>query len=120
MGSIRDGFDTTFRDFEVPNIPASGRHEVDKADARSIGTVIETYISTNQIIVTFVGDYDATVTYSKYQGVQKWGSSYASRINGNLNNTPVDGASSAQWQLVAAGADPLLMKAVRERLFAAF
>ena len=48
---------------------------------------------------TFMGVYDASVTYSIGEAVSSGGSSYVSLINSNTGNAPT---SSANWALLAA------------------
>ncbi|MBI1179095.1 MAG: hypothetical protein GC201_00955 [Alphaproteobacteria bacterium] len=57
MGSIVDGFDATFPDYNTPGVPASGAAKPDKAEIRDLGQTIEDAIS----IITSSG---ATVIYA--------------------------------------------------------
>lgn len=41
MGDIADAFDNAFRDYVNVGIPASGKHEVEKSDARALGVLID-------------------------------------------------------------------------------
>lgn len=43
MGTIATAFTAAFRDFNTDGVPASGAHQVAKADCRALGTAIETY-----------------------------------------------------------------------------
>lgn len=45
MGTVRDQFSATFRDYVLDGVPASGEHDVVKADARALGPTIETALS---------------------------------------------------------------------------
>jgi hypothetical protein len=45
MGEISDQFNTAFRDFETPGVPSSGARQVDKADVRELGPIIEGVVS---------------------------------------------------------------------------
>ena len=44
MGSIKDAFDQTYRDFATDGVMASGRHEPSKASIRALAPLIETAI----------------------------------------------------------------------------
>lgn len=45
MGTIRDQFSSAFRDYALDGVPASGAHDVVKADVRALGTTIENVLS---------------------------------------------------------------------------
>lgn len=41
MGNVTDKFSTAFRDYETDGVASSGPHEVDKAEVRALGPIIE-------------------------------------------------------------------------------
>lgn len=45
MGEIADQLDWIYRDFSLVGVPSSGLHEVDKAEARTIGPMIEAAVA---------------------------------------------------------------------------
>ena len=44
MGTIKEAFDTVFRDYNAAGVPSSGAHDVEKSEARGLGTVLETAV----------------------------------------------------------------------------
>lgn len=49
MGIVADGFRQAFRDYNTDGVPASGPHEVEKAEARQLGTTIEQLVGLLEI-----------------------------------------------------------------------
>jgi len=49
MGIVADGFKQTFRDYNTDGVPASGAHEVEKSEARQLGTTIEQLVGLLEI-----------------------------------------------------------------------
>lgn len=82
----------------------SARRAADSESAASISaTAAESAKQSAQIAAVsagYQGDYSSSVTYSKGQTVTYGGMLFISKINGNLNNTPQDGAS---WAMLGLG-----------------
>jgi len=49
MGIVADGFKSTFRDYNTDGVPASGAHEVEKSEARQLGSTIEQLVGLLEI-----------------------------------------------------------------------
>lgn len=82
----------------------SARRAADSESAAAISaTAAESAKQSAQIAAVsagYQGDYSSLTTYSKSQTVTYGGMLFISKINGNLNNTPQDGAS---WAMLGLG-----------------
>lgn len=79
------------------------------ANAASSSAILATYTITQSDLSPAatgfnpMGAYSAGTTYAKGDTVSSAGSSYVSRIDGNIGNTPV--SSTTQWQVIANKGD---------------
>lgn len=69
----------------------------------AVYTITQSDLSPSAIGFNPMGAYSAGTTYAKGDTVSSSGSSYVSRVDGNIGNTPA--SSPTQWQLIASKGD---------------
>lgn len=94
----------TFMTATASEASESARRAADsQASAAVSASAAETAKQSAQIAAVsagYQGDYNSLTTYSRSQTVTYGGMLFISKINGNLNNTPQDGAS---WAMLGLG-----------------
>lgn len=117
MGVIVDLSDYAFRDFTVPNVPASGEHEPDKGDIRSIFPAIESALADIGLMGAIswafptVDDMNAAVADSPAPQVNDLALVYLDPVGGN-NGVWVFTGSSPAWDQTAFISPAAIIEAI--------